>query len=702
MIRLEAPGPELWRVAKIFSRVSGDRRRVGSGYLVSAGRVLTAAHVVQDREDLEVVIDNGGETHRLIVDPGSAWVAPEIDLGIVCIDPDWVEDHAPASRTVAAARFGRPSSRDRIRARLCGFAAFKLRDTASGVYRDSEELEVVIHRGSNMIEKTLQLVPEREWEPDVAEPGERRWSSMSGTAVWVDGSIVGIVSEYRGREGRGFLMAQPVERILSLPDARRDAALDLLGLAPADFVAAPAPDAPDDEPSSDLAVWPVPAGAAWGTFLGISGDRHAESLLTQLVLSRVPRMQIVVDPIDGDLAADLNRAERAYRQTRARWTTTAFRLTELRRRRWYTADLDADPETRGGGLRRMLLDGGAWTEDAEPAFVLRTKYGDSKAAQVDRSIGSILGRIAEEHPHSCVVVHLRAREVVTGVSRARRLARIETRPLPVYLRRRGEFRPSSERWASVRTLHDLIDVLDAAARRAGQTPAFAPDSSASSASSARGTIKPRALARQLVREIESTGIPATAPTPEGDLDDALLGALRDYLPKLYPAFLTEYASQRTGPGWATSMAFAAHSDSDFDRWIASAEATGAYPDGRHPWPARYGSRPYDRLARAIGRGSVREPRRWRHPSADAAIVADVALSSDWEDAETWRRLSARVPLIAGEAAMDLVCGADAAHPIVAHVLGYAPITSERLVQDRIDELQRLLVPHDIQGRNHDA
>ena len=44
--------------------------------------------------------------------------------------------------------------------------------------------------------------------------------------------------------------------------------------------------------------------------------------------------------------------------------------------------------------------------------------------------------------------------------------------------------------------------------------------------------------------------------------------------------------------------------------------------------------------------------------------------------------------------MELLCGAHEAHPLVARVLGYAPITDEGLVQDRINELRGLLAPLD--------
>ncbi|MGI5423434.1 hypothetical protein [Streptomyces sp. CA-179760] len=42
------------RVAKIIVTTNGGSRRRGSGYLVAAGHVLTAAHVVEDAAKVEV------------------------------------------------------------------------------------------------------------------------------------------------------------------------------------------------------------------------------------------------------------------------------------------------------------------------------------------------------------------------------------------------------------------------------------------------------------------------------------------------------------------------------------------------------------------------------------------------------------------------------------------------------------------------
>jgi hypothetical protein len=703
---VEPAGAELWRIVKLFSRTRQGDRRVGSGYLVSAGRVLTAAHVVCDldsghpRQHLEIVINNGGVPCRCAVDPRAALILKALDIAVVPVDPDWVEERAPGSGMVAPARFGSVPEFERTRASLVGFAAFKLREEKtqdrSRQYRDSEELDVEIARGSNMIEGTLQLQSLRRWKPSDTDLCEVRWSSMSGTAVWVGSAIVGVVSKYRPKESDEVLVAQPLEGILTLQPGQREDALDALAASAAELgPAPPTASSPAVELSSELTVRLVPDHTRWGTYAGISGGRPTETLLTQFVLSRVSRAQIVVDHAAGDLAADLNRTERTYRRIRSeivgRGRDSAVTIP---RRRWYTADLDEDPTTRGGRLRRMLLDGGAWTEGAEPAFVLRTGYEQSTADRVDRAMGSLRHRITDEYPGACVVVHVRAADAVTGVRRARVLSRHLGSRAPVYLRNRADLLQSSARWTGVRTMLDLIDALEHAADRAGQRLRLVPDRSAPVPQPGAwydDALEPRLLVRRLVREVESVGIPATA---DGDLDDALLGSLRDYLPELYSLFLSEYAAQRTGSGWGVSMAFAARSERDLGEWIRAAEEVGAYPGADRPWPKAYRRTPFENFADIVRAGGVRQPERWRHqwmrkndPGGGGRVEP-----ANWHEAETWRRLSAELPSMIAEQAMEFFGRAEAEHSVIGLVLGHAPVADEGLVRDRIDELRSYLTP----------
>ena len=117
-------------------------------------------------------------------------------------------------------------------------------------------------------------------------------------------------------------------------------------------------------------------------------------------------------------------------------------------------------------------------------------------------------------------------------------------------------------------------------------------------------------------------------------DEALLCAVRDFRPDLYPALLDRYARRRTGPGWGVSLALAAQFRQDLAVWRAAADGAGRDPGRMEDWPpTRFGTGPADAVVLALAADApTAEPggamdesiARWRRlgtsPQADEALA----------------------------------------------------------------------------------
>ena len=213
----------------------GDYR--GSGYRVAANGVLTAAHLVVDADDIEVVFrpDRSDEwsasaTVRLCATKG--------DVALLTFE-------LPAGqRASAPARVGRVGWREAtLNCRVVGFPRFKRRRyrndtaevsaTAPVRYRDSHQADGTIATLSNAREGTLEITvavaPAR--DPD---PEHSPWEGMSGAAVLCHGHVVGVVSRHHLNDGLSMLAAVRAERWYDELDggelATLRAALDLPAL----------------------------------------------------------------------------------------------------------------------------------------------------------------------------------------------------------------------------------------------------------------------------------------------------------------------------------------------------------------------------------------------------------------------------------------------------------------------------------------
>lgn len=216
------------RVAEIIAVLPGGSGRRGSGYLMAAGRVLTAAHVIADARAVRVRFDADRPGER-IVEATVEWRHAGTDTAVLAVPG------GDGAEAVEAARFGRVGESDAVLScTAVGFPRFKLRTDPDGTwYRDVEHVRGACAVLSNRREGTLDLqVTPPATDPDTdASP----WEGMSGAAVLSGGRIVGVVARHHRCDGPGRLAANRVDRWaehLSAEERRRLEALLGCALAP--------------------------------------------------------------------------------------------------------------------------------------------------------------------------------------------------------------------------------------------------------------------------------------------------------------------------------------------------------------------------------------------------------------------------------------------------------------------------------------
>lgn len=235
-------GLDLHRVAEVIVTLDDGTGRRASGYRLSRTTVLTAAHVVNAAMTVTVRFDadRKGEADRegeWTRQAAVAWMNDEIDAAILTIKA------RSDTESVTSIRFARIAEIDaEIRCSTIGFPRFKLRtdrptgrDSSLTQYRDSCHRFGLISPMSHSREGTIEIrvePPERDPDPDRSP-----WEGMSGAAVFVGETLVGIVSRHDRQSGLGVLTATRVDRwyqhqdraalsrlleIAGLPDAIED------------------------------------------------------------------------------------------------------------------------------------------------------------------------------------------------------------------------------------------------------------------------------------------------------------------------------------------------------------------------------------------------------------------------------------------------------------------------------------------------
>ena len=201
------------RVAQVVVDVGPRQpRRRASGYRVTAGSVLTAAHVVAGARAITVIFNADLPNQRTVGAAVALAEPPPADVAVLIIAARPGEHVAPVS-------FGRVDQKANVvRCTAVGFPRWKMRVGRGGAavggsiapYRDSHQADGTIAGLSNWRQGTLEILvqpPERD-----VDPSRSPWESMSGAAVWSAGRIVGLVSEHHASDGLNRLTGVRVER----------------------------------------------------------------------------------------------------------------------------------------------------------------------------------------------------------------------------------------------------------------------------------------------------------------------------------------------------------------------------------------------------------------------------------------------------------------------------------------------------------
>ena len=192
----------------------GDRYRLGSGYLISDGLVLTATHVLEQAEG--VAAEKGQAAEAACIGSGwqqatVVWVDAGQDVAILA---------CPALRAGGGIRWGRLTGSDPLDWGAVGFPVASL-DEAEG--RQAEHAFGRTSPMSNRAAGRLALTVEsRE-----ATGGDSPWAGLSGAAVFCGDHLVGVITTDPGTYSRS-LVGRRVEDF-----CQDNALVQLLGSAPA-------------------------------------------------------------------------------------------------------------------------------------------------------------------------------------------------------------------------------------------------------------------------------------------------------------------------------------------------------------------------------------------------------------------------------------------------------------------------------------
>ncbi|MFI7336386.1 trypsin-like peptidase domain-containing protein [Streptomyces sp. NPDC050085] len=262
------------RLAEIIVECHTGRQR-GSGYRITDGFVLTAAHVVADATSIVVRCDADRPT-QWSAPATVTWSDKGVDLAVLAVP---APEGAP--RAIAPARFGRIADDrpDVIDVRCAGFPLFKRRSRDGASFREVHQADGTVAALSNLRTGTLELtVTPAGADPD---PSTSPWSGMSGAAVWAGDRIVGVVAEHHRREGTGRLTAARMDHALRLLGPTDRAELTrLLGICDAEQLPLAVPGTPLVAPVPEVRVVGVPV--AYGIELFKNRTRERDQIIGHL------------------------------------------------------------------------------------------------------------------------------------------------------------------------------------------------------------------------------------------------------------------------------------------------------------------------------------------------------------------------------------------------------------------------------------
>ncbi len=214
------PVPLAARVVEVIACLDdpAEPYRYGSGFIVRASTVLTAAHVVAGAVSLSVR-DPDKKTFPASADPRFIGDAngPGPDLALIeILDPEL--DLPP----VGLARVDRdsPTGEPVEGCQVIGYPAFMDQDTPGGQIRETADasghVPVLQRLAGGLLSVEVTHKP-RPFPPKETALGESEWSGMSGAPLLAGGLLLGVVSEHAPREGPSAITATPLTALEAHP-----------------------------------------------------------------------------------------------------------------------------------------------------------------------------------------------------------------------------------------------------------------------------------------------------------------------------------------------------------------------------------------------------------------------------------------------------------------------------------------------------
>ncbi|MCT9092961.1 trypsin-like peptidase domain-containing protein [Streptomyces sp. ASQP_92] len=215
------------RVAEIIVSLPYGGGRRGTGYLVSPGLILTAAHVVDGGAEIRARFQ-ADQPEEWSTEAAVSWRHQGIDIAVLAVEAG---EPVATGAAVPPVPFGRVDQLDAVlTCTTLGFPRFKLRtDGAGSRFRDVEHVRATCAALSNRREGTLDLTIASP-PPDDPDPERSPWEGMSGAPVFSNGRLVGVVARHHRGDGPGRLAASRVDHWADGLDAAEQAVLEeLLG-----------------------------------------------------------------------------------------------------------------------------------------------------------------------------------------------------------------------------------------------------------------------------------------------------------------------------------------------------------------------------------------------------------------------------------------------------------------------------------------
>ena len=206
------------RVVEVIADLEGSYR-YGSGFIVQAGTMLTAAHVVAGAVSVSVRDPDkrmfpASADPRFTGDPAG----PGPDLALLEIDHPEL-DLPP----VGLARVDRdsPTGKPVDDCQVIGYPAFMEQDTPDGgqvreTADASGRVPVLGRLAGGLLSVQVTQTP-RSLPPGEIALGDSEWSGMSGAPLLAGGLLLGVVSEHAPREGSSAITAIPLTALEADP-----------------------------------------------------------------------------------------------------------------------------------------------------------------------------------------------------------------------------------------------------------------------------------------------------------------------------------------------------------------------------------------------------------------------------------------------------------------------------------------------------